>query len=122
LELGRNREVTALIYSGIPFTLAVVKARKIFFASLALAILALALRLGALGQFQDGYRILRETGLHEFPPEQAHRGAFLLYASLPLALASAVCVFASCRRREPAWPWVAIGFLGVYLLVSFAPA
>ena len=98
------------------------KARWIFFLSLVLVLLAVVLRLGALGQFQDGYRIMRETGLHQFPPEQAHRGAFLLYISLPLALAGAVCVFVSYRRREPAWRWFAIGLLGVYLLVSFAPA
>src|ERR1700679_2383926 len=98
------------------------KARKIFFLSLALALFAVALRLAALGQFEDGYRMMREAGLHQFPPEQAHRGAFLLYISLPLALISAACVVVSYRRREPAWRWVTIGLLGVYLLVSFAPA
>ena len=98
------------------------KVRMIFLLSLAFALLAVALRLGALGQFQDGYRIMRETGLHEFPAVQSRRGAFLLYISLPLALVSAACVFVSRRRREPAWRWITIGLLGIYLLVSFAPA
>ena len=98
------------------------KARKIFFLSVAFAILAIALRLGALGQFQDGYRVMRETGVHQFPADQSRRGALLLYVSVPLALASAAFVFVSHRRREPAWRWVTIGLLGIYLLVSFAPA
>jgi hypothetical protein len=98
------------------------KARKVFLFSLALALFALALRIGALGQFQEGYRMMRESGLHQFPTEQSRRGAFLLYVSLPLAVMSAACVFVSRRRREPAWRWVTIGLLGLYLLVSFAPA
>jgi hypothetical protein len=98
------------------------KARKIFFVSVAFAVLAVALRLGALGQFQDGYRVMRETGVHQFPAEQSHRGAFLLYVSVPLALLSAACAFISYRRREPAWRWITIGLLGIYLLISFAPA
>ena len=98
------------------------KARKIFFLSVAFAFLAVALRLGALGQFQDGYRVMRESGVHQFPAEQSRRGALLLYISAPLALVSAVCVFVSYQRREPAWRWVTIGLFGIYLLVSFAPA
>ena len=98
------------------------KARKIFFLSVAFAVLAVAMRLGALGQFQDGYRVMREAGVHQFPAEQSRRGALLLYISVPLALASAAFVFVSHRRREPAWRWVTIGLLGIYLLVSFAPA
>ena len=98
------------------------RVRKIFFVSVAFAVVAVALRLGALGQFQDGYRVMSETGVHHFPAEQSRRGAFLLYVSVPLALVSAACVFVSHRRREPAWRCVTIGLLGIYLLISFAPA
>lgn len=98
------------------------KLRKIFFLSLAFALLAVALRLGALGELQDGYRMMNQQGLHHFPAEQSHRGALLLYSSLPLALMSAACVFVSHRRREPAWRWITVALLGIYLLVSFAPA
>src|SRR4051812_44947149 len=97
------------------------KARSAFLLSVAFVLVALSFRLGALGQFQEGYRIRRETGQREFPAEQSRRGAALLYASLPVAVISAVCVFISFRRREPAWRWVTVGLLGLYLLVSFAP-
>jgi hypothetical protein len=102
--------------------LGVVKRRIAFLISLVLVLLALALRLGALGQFQEGYRLMRESELLTFPAEQSGRGALLLYLSLPLAVASAAFVFVSRRRREPAWRWVTVGLLGLYLLVSFAPA
>ena len=92
-----------------------------FLISLVLVLFALALRLGALGQFQQGYRMMRESGLRTFPEEQSRRGALLLYLSLPLAVASAASIFVSRRRREPAWRWVTVGLLGLYLLVSFAP-
>ena len=98
------------------------KERMVFLISLVLVFFALALRLGALGQFQEGYRMMRETGLRNFPVEQSRRGALLLYFSLPLAAASAVCVYVSRRKREPAWRWVTNGLLGLYLFVSFAPA
>jgi len=98
------------------------KPRKIFFLSVAFAIFAVWLRLGALGQFQDGYRVMRETGVHQFPAEQSRRGALLLYFSVPVAMVSAACVFVSHQRREPAWRWVTMALLGIYLLVSFAPA
>jgi hypothetical protein len=98
------------------------KVRKLFLLSLALALSAVALRCAATGQFEDGYRMMRETGLKHFPAEQSGRGALLLYISLPLAFASAACIFASHRRREPAWRWVTIGLLAIYLVVSFAPA
>jgi hypothetical protein len=54
--------------------------------------------------------------------EQSRRGAVLMYASLPFAVAGAALVFISFRRREPAWRWITLGLLGLYLLVSIAPA
>jgi hypothetical protein len=98
------------------------KIRSAFLLSLLLALIALLLRYGALGQFQEGYRIRAQTEQREFPAQQAHRGAILLYSSLPLAAASAAFTFISYRRREPAWHWITLGLLAFYLIVSFAPA
>jgi hypothetical protein len=100
-----------------------VKLRKIFCLSLVLALVAIALRFGAQGQFEYGYRLMRETGLHQFPLEQSRSGSFLLYISMPVALLSAVCVVVSFRRREPAWRGVTIVLLALYLVILFfAPA
>jgi len=103
------------------FTIAV-KTRLAFLLSVVLTLLALSLRLGALGQFQEGYRIRAQTGQRAIPAEQSRRGALLLYASLPLAATGLVSVFISYRRREPARRWITVGLLGLYLLVSLAPA
>src|SRR4051794_16084876 len=98
------------------------KARWAFLFSVVLVLLAFSLRLAALGQFQEGYQIRRETGNRDFPVAQSRRGAVLLYSSLPLAVASAVFIFISFRRREPAWRWITVCLLALYILVSFAPA
>jgi len=76
-----------------------VKTRSAFFLSLAFVLVGLSLRLGALGQFQEGYRIRAQSGQRDFPAQQSRRGAALLYASLPFAIASAVYAFVSYRRR-----------------------
>jgi hypothetical protein len=99
-----------------------VKNRAAFIVSVSLVLIALSLRLWALGQFQEGFRIRAQTGQRDIPAEQSQRGALLLYVSLPLAIAGAASVVISYRRREPAWRWVTVGLLGLYLLVSFAPA
>ncbi|MDB6121442.1 MAG: hypothetical protein JWQ71_435 [Pedosphaera sp.] len=98
------------------------KVRLAFCLSLVFVLIALSLRFAALGQFQEGYRIRAQTGQREFPSQQSHRGALLLYLSLPLAAASAACMLISYRKKEPAWRWLTIGLLIVYLLISFAPA
>ena len=97
------------------------KARGAFLLSLAFALVGLSLRLGALGQFQDGVRIRAQSRLRDYPADQWRRGAALLYASLPFAIASAVYAFISYRRREPAWRWATVALLGFYLVVSLAP-
>jgi hypothetical protein len=98
------------------------RAHAAFLMSVVLVLVALSLRLGALGQFQEGYRIRAQKGQREVPAEHSRRGALFLYASLPLAIAAVISVFISYRRREPAWRWVPVGLLGLYVLVSFAPA
>src|ERR1043165_1303331 len=98
------------------------RARQAFVLSIALVLLALSLRLAALGQLQEGYRIRRESGQRDFPVAQSRSAAWLLYSSVPLAAASTVFLFVSFRRREHAWRWITACLLALYLLVSLAPA
>ena len=97
------------------------RTRLAFILSITLALLALALLFEGRGQLEQGYRIRRDTGQSAFPAEQSNRGAVMLYTSIPLAIASAVCAVLSRRRREPAWRWVTVVFLCLYLFVMLAP-
>jgi len=96
--------------------------RIAFLFSLPFVLFALGLSFGARGQLERGYQLMRDSGVQKFPVEQSHRAALLLYTSFPLAAASLAFLVVSYRRREPAWRWIIIVLLGLYLLVSFSPA
>jgi hypothetical protein len=98
------------------------KSRIAFFVSLLLVLVALCLGAAAKGQLELGYRMMRELGLKKFPEAQSDRGALLLYTSFTLAAASLVCLVISYRKREPAWRWIVVVLLGLFLLISIAPA
>jgi hypothetical protein len=96
------------------------KARSMFLVSLALAIAAVLVVIGARGQFEQGVRAWQSGERARFT-QLSHNGAWLFYSAWALAVVGAACLFLSYRKREPAWRWAVLVVLGLFILLSFAP-
>jgi len=104
-------------------------ARKFFFISLVLVVLALGFHLTALGQFSSGLQHRARAATVADPNRlymraEAHRyysrGRVAAYLGLASALGSAISFFVSFRRREPAWHSVTFALLIFYVMLHFA--
>ena len=102
--------------------------RRFFFSALIAGFLAVALHVSALNQFSRGMRARAHAATVPEPERTALRddarlhssvGQAVMYSGVALALASAVCVAISARRREPALRSVVFGLLVCYVLLQF---
>jgi hypothetical protein len=105
-----------------------VKIRRFFFGSLFLAVVAIGLQLGAMSQVnRTDQAIACGVTLPESERAAARleakrfsrRAAPLAYLGLAFALASAIFVVMSARKREPAWRSVTFALLFFYVMLHF---
>jgi hypothetical protein len=92
-----------------------------FMLSLILVIGALPLMLAGRGQFNEAFRAWH-SGDKELFRQFARRGDWFIFPAWTLAAGGVACLFASYRRREPAWRWIVLILLGFILLFGLAPA
>jgi hypothetical protein len=100
--------------------------RWAFILSLALGLLALCLVCISVNSRSDAKQqlteyFLRNVDAHGTPTEVLYqKGDKLLYFSMPAAALSALCLFVSLRKKEPAWRWTVwlVLFLYTYLVLG----
>ena len=97
------------------------KSRAAFLCSIVFVLCALSFLFAARGQIERGFRAKLTSDANHSPQPHFKAGALFLYVSIVLALASAIATFLSKRKHEPAWRWVTIVLLALYLFIVFAP-